>query len=435
MYLKSITLLHIGDIHYDYIDKNDRPVDGKDSQFPESLDEILPEKTHQTIIKNLMHEIEEDPLAILLSGDLTTGGEIESYKNCLHFLRERIHSDYFDSNLLQKLFIVPGNHDIDRKKISEQSLYFKFKPIQEALEEISFPEIPVPNLKTEKLCQDPACNILVISINSCVGCGERRYYPEKIRDAISKSLDCNEEEKDDEELMELCYEMIDTPVITDEDVGKMVHCIQSHDENLLPIILTHHNLLPQKRPRIAMYTELLNSGDIRERLLMLNRPIIYLHGHLHDDPIEIIQSPRYEKAKIICISAPLLFPNIKDETKKFGFNKIKIICGEHGIPIGCKITYHRPIESNVNKKEERIRFLDPPGTIALATQVEKNILCCINEEMYLSDLQDKVNKKYGVDISIKEIEESIDRLSWLGLVDYKIRDGPIPMRLVRKVVP
>lgn len=423
-------MLHIGDIHYTRIDKDDRPVDRKDLQFPENLNEILPEKSYQTIIKSFMYAIEEPPLAILLSGDLSTYGKIDDYKDCLQFLKERIHADFFDSEPFQKLFIVPGNHDIDRGKISEQSLYLKFKPIQEALEEKSFPEIPVPDLKTEKLCQDPACSILVICINSCIGCGERRYYPEKIRDAISESLDCNEEEN-----MELCYEMIDTPVIKDDDIGKMVHCIQSHDENLLPIILTHHNLLPQKRSRIAMYTELLNSGYIRERLLMLNRPIIYLHGHLHDDPIEIIQSPRYEKAKIICISAPLLFPNTKDETKKFGFNKIKIICGEHGIPIGCEITCHRPIEANVDKKEERIRFWDPPITIALATQEEKNILCCINEEMYLSDLPDKVDKKYGVNLSIKEIEESIDQLSWLGLVDYKIRGGPIPMRCVRKVVP
>jgi hypothetical protein len=55
--------------------------------------------------------------------------------------------------------------------------------------------------------------------------------------------------------------------------------------------------------------------------------------------------------------------------------------------------------------------------------------------MYLSDLPDKVDKKYGVNLSIKEVEESIDQLSWLGLVDYTARYGPIPMRLVRKVVP
>ena len=427
-------MLHIGDIHYNHIDKDDRPVDRKDLQFPESLNEILPEKSYQTIIKSFMYAIGEPPLAILLSGDLSTYGKIDGYKDCLRFLKKRIPANFFDSEPFQKLFIVPGNHDIDRKKVSDDSLYCKFKPIQESLEEEKFPEVPVPDLKTEKLCQDPSCSVLVISINSCIGCGERRYYPEKIRDAISKSLDCNEEEN-----MELCYEMIDTPVIKDEDIGKMVHCIQS-DENILPIILTHHNLLPQKRPRIAMYTELLNSGYIREKLLMLNRPIIYLHGHLHDDPIEIIQSPRYEKAKIICISAPLLFPNTKDETKKFGFNKIKIICGEHEVPIGCEITYHRPTEANVDKKEERIRFLGPPDTIALATPEDKDILRCINENMsnvnmYLSDLRGKVNEEYGKNLSIGEIEESVDRLSWLGLVDYKRRDNKIPMRCVLKVVP
>jgi hypothetical protein len=249
-------LPHIGDIHYDYIDTDDRPVDGKDLQFPEHLIETLPEKTYQTIIKSLMHEIEEPPLAILFSGDLATYGIIESYKDCLHFLKYRIHADFFDGKPFQKLFIVPGNHDIDRGKISERSLYHKFQPIQEALEEKDFPEIPVPDLKIEKLHQDSSCGVLMISINSCVGCGERRYYPEKIRDAISKSLDCNEEEKDDEELMELCYEMIDTPVINNKDIDEMVQHIQSQDETLLPIILTHHNLLPQNTFMVIFMTTL-----------------------------------------------------------------------------------------------------------------------------------------------------------------------------------
>lgn len=433
-------MLHIGDIHYKNLDKESRLVDIKDSQFPDVLNSVLPEPDYQTVIADFMCEIEKSPAAILLSGDLSSYGNIEYYKKCLEFLKDRIPHDFFASDGVQKLFIVPGNHDIDRDQISEDSLHNKFEPIQKALREANFPEMPVNGAKFEELHtefkslpSDTSCRILMININSCIGCGERRYYPDRIKKALSELLDGNEVNDDTKFIVD--YDQIDTPAVDIQDLKNVIRRIESCNDQLLPIILTHHNLLPQKRPRVAMYTELLNSGYIRERLLMLNRPIIYLHGHLHDDPIEVIQSPKYAEAKIICISAPLLFPIVGDDTKKFGFNVIKIVVGKYGVPIGCKIT-HRQIKSS-NEKEERIRFWEPAKTSTLASSYEKNILRCINEckkeEIYLADLTDYINKKDGGNQSIEEIEESIDQLSWLGLLHYENRNGPLPMRSVKKV--
>lgn len=70
--MQDITLLHLGDIHYKYIDKDHGPMDKKDKNFPEKLDLFFPKKSYETIIQNLMEEIEFSPLAILISGDLST---------------------------------------------------------------------------------------------------------------------------------------------------------------------------------------------------------------------------------------------------------------------------------------------------------------------------------------------------------------------------
>lgn len=415
-------MLHIGDIHYKEIDKEDGPVDKKDILFSEKLGDVLPKRSYEIIIKKLMGEIDNSPIAILLSGDLSTYGK--GYKECLTFLKERIPSNFFKSKPCPKIFIVPGNHDVDRNLFSKESILPKFEPISEALQEKNFPEVPVSKVNAEEIHDG---SILIISVNSCVGCGERRYFPNEIRNVLSDYLD--NEDKD----QELCYEQIDTPIITTEDVDSVVQYIESSGDECLPIILTHHNLLPQKIPRIAMYTELLNSGYIRERLLTLNRPIIFLHGHIHDDPLEIISSSKFKKSKIICISAPLLLPNKIFKSTKLGFNTIKIIYGCDGIPIGCEITYFRMSGITVEKEIERIRFWDPPNSIALITPNAKTVLNYINGGIYLSELKNNVEENGG-NFSIEEIEEFVDNLSWLGLVEYD-RKGPIKMRSVQKVVP
>ena len=66
-----------------------------------------------------------------------------------------------------------------------------------------------------------------------------------------------------------------------------------HDapSNVLSVIVAHHNLLPQRLPRLAPYTELVNGGALRASLGELGKPVLYLHGHIHEDPIEILRSP------------------------------------------------------------------------------------------------------------------------------------------------
>ena len=427
--MKEITLLHIGDIHFQFIDKNDGQIDKKDERFPKRLDEILPRKNYQNVIKVLKKEIDNSPSAILMSGDLSTYGKIESYKNCLDFIKNSIPEKFFKDELSPRFFIVPGNHDIDREIEFDE----KFQTINNVLSEMKFPKIPYPNAIIKELKEDSS-TILVITMNSCIGCGEIIYYPIEIREAISKSINLNCEEQN-----VLCFDKIDTPIFTQDDIDEVIDHIKSAKDEYVPIILTHHNLLPQKVPRIAMYTELINSGHFRDRLFSLDRPIIYLHGHIHDNPVEIIQSIKYKYAKIICISAPLLFPNTEYKAQNFGFNKIKIVFNSDGHPLGCEINYYRINEGIDKKEEDRIRFNNPPDSLRLATKEDIIIFNSIykqKEDVHLAHLKSITTKENGDCFSIDEMEESVDRLDWLGLVKYNNKkDVPNYMQTIKKVIP
>ena len=268
--------------------------------------------------------------------------------------------------------------------------------------------MPLDTIRTGEIYGKQSCKALIIAINSCIGCGERKLYPEAIRDAITKFMGTSSD-KD--------FEDLDTPMFQTNNINTLADLIRSVDNKCIPIILTHHNLLTQNIPRIAMYTELINSGYMRDILISLDRPILYLHGHLHDDPVEIITSPRHKNSKIISISAPLLFPNTKYESIKFGFNKIKLVYSQDKTPIGCEIINNKFVSLTPEKTILRIRFWGPPDTMALTTRREKDLLKFIDKKMYLADLMENYNQESGQNSPIEEIEKLVNELDWLGLVE------------------
>ncbi|MEL4304376.1 metallophosphoesterase [Methanococcoides sp. LMO-2] len=424
--MKDIILMHIGDIHFKNIIKMDMPINIVDTQ--ESLNVIdrnihVSRNKYEIISESLLAEIQNSTVAILISGDLTTNGEVESYNDCLDFLKSRIDSEFLDSECFQKLFLVPGNHDIDRKKIDDNDYIPKFEPMIDALQTKNFPDVPCDDIMVEKICEeDSFSKLLVISVNSCIGCGENKYFPPEIRDHLTPLL--------------TDYEVMDTPLIANDHIDKMIEAIMENND-FLPLILTHHNLLPLKRTNyVTIHADLINSGILREKLLMLNKPILYLHGHIHDDPIEIIQSPNYEKSKIICISAPLLFPIEKIRgSPKFGFNKIRIISGNSS-PIGCEIISYRLINNKVEKISKRIPFFCPPKSMALITDDDEFVLGMLedNTNLYFNKVASKIRKS-GQNIEDEELIDILERLSWLGLIEYGDDDDDIKMRCMKRLVP
>lgn len=186
-----------------------------------------------------------------------------------------------------------------------------------------------------------------------------------------------------------------------------------------------------------MYTELINSGYMREKLLSLGRPILYLHGHIHDNDIEIIQSPIYEDSKIICISAPLLMPIKNNKNNKFGFNKIKLVFSQSKRPIGCEIEQFKFEDGRIKTSTSRIRFLNFPETIEQATGDEIRILELIREEkmVFLFRLREAYRERFKVEIDMDNLHKLIEELDWLGLVNYDRDEGNYGTSVVKWLIP
>jgi hypothetical protein len=107
-----------------------------------------------------------------------------------------------------------------------------------------------------------------------------------------------------------------------ESIADLLDLTTSLSSDRLIVVAAHHNLLPQRLTRIAPYTELVNSGAVRASLMEAKRPILYLHGHIHTNPVEVLSMPSGDA--LVCISAPLA---------EAGFNILEIVFTRAGIPL------------------------------------------------------------------------------------------------------
>jgi Icc-related predicted phosphoesterase len=438
--VKNLFLLHFGDIHFGSIDIDDPAIDKKDQEYPEKLTDIIEGPRRFTkISKSLVSEIRNRTNSfIIISGDLTTQGNVEKIEECLKFLKNAIPKEYFGNREESRVFIVPGNHDIDRTKVDDEDLRPKFSPLIASMKKEKFTPIPCLHANIKNFKKDD-CSIVLFLLNSCIGCGERRYFPKEIREKFQEFIESGENINSNFPL----FEIIDTPLISDECITDITDEIKRNHIGF-PIIVTHHNLLPSKSTEIAQYSGLLlNGGKLRDALVSLNRPILFIHGHVHEDSIEIIQSPKYLKSKIICISVPLLFPNKKDPHRKhFGYNKFRVIFSDDNEPLGIEIISFR-LNGGISENRERIKFLDPPESLNYLSDLDKKILdffrtstkAVYNIKEITMSLNDTAHSSFTYD----DIEKSVDQLDWLGIVKYEkehfeIKGIKIPNRYVGRVI-
>lgn len=326
--LTTHRILQIGDVHYPQWGDFQVDVDLKDESLPESLVSTIARDPIQTVLREISRLVHSQVYdAIALMGDITSWGRYRGFETALKVItplidvRQQINSG--------KIFIaVPGNHDVDRKRaLTSTSLEDKFLPLQEALEKKGWPRFPVRGfnrysypLKNEKF--------VVYALNSCLGCGERRRLPSSIQNQVTKLIRGTGKASADKTVLEQVYEQLDTPAFDEQAIQTMVDDISRLSPSVLPIVVAHHNLLPQATPRIGLYGELINGGQFRRQLLQAGRTILYLHGHIHEDPIEVITSPAHEGGRIVSISAPQLGD---------GFNEIEFYSRSRKGILGCRV--------------------------------------------------------------------------------------------------
>lgn len=338
---RILSILQVGDVHLpDY--QNSRVVDHKDKGFPqEVLNHIAPtrlEVVAKSLI-NLMETGEPKPAGIIISGDLTSRGDLKGYRECIEYLCRILQLDDPKKWIPDQIHVVPGNHDIDRNSIDEHAdIYSKFIPLVDSWTDKGL-TVMASDERRHTQIEERGMRLDLFSINSCLGCGAKDYFPGSIREELTKLLKGAP--------FNVSAVQLDTPAFDSQRLSQIKDDIDSLTQTTLPIVSSHHNILPQAEPRIEIYTEAINGGLARSMLSNLGRPVIYCHGHIHRDPIEIIVSPKAIKGRLVLIAAPLLSD---------GYNVIEIHFARSGTPIGCVVKPYRLRSEGVMKLESPVRI-------------------------------------------------------------------------------
>ena len=414
--MDQVRIIHIGDIHYPEADEDRFLVDRKDTGVPAGwIRRFSPDKVKQ--VSEAIVDQSETADAVLFSGDLTSRASMVGYHDCLKYLIQALRLT--DASLWQQesIHVVPGNHDFERPlaELDDASIFERFEPIRTAWQDLGLPVL-VPNAVRTSSVTSGRSSVSIFSINSCIGCGDTRNLPEKVRDDLTAILRPFLARLDEEEVFELLAEQLDTPAVLDEHLNTLERCIAELPNNQMPVILGHHGILPQARPRLSIYTELLNGGVIRQRLASLNRPVIYCHGHIHLDTVELVSHPRHGDGRLVSISAPLY---------EQGFNVLSVKFGRSGAPLGCEVLPFRLQDHGGVRQQPVVRIPLQPTPLA-------NVLGDRTTSTALEMLQggerrfDEIRNEWPTDLPRPQrntLRDVLEDLEWLGLVRVFDRDA------------
>lgn len=336
MTAKILRILQIGDLHYD--PNSPSFLDDKDSAFSRDLSSMIATSPVEDSLRSIITNAEKKNCdAIVVMGDIGDKGKKDLYRAGVHFLLDAMTENPI---LKQKIVVLPGNHDVNRDD-ALIGITEKFEHIARTLAEVGLTSVEIQKPTVKPLRQDN-CQALLFALNSCIGCGERRFLPERIGDKIqtliTDALKVSSAPVPGPhhfpDMLTQYYEQLDTPALDATAMDNLFSQAAEATTEEAPVIVvaSHHNLLPQAQPRIAPYSELVNGGQFRNHLLQLNRPVIYLHGHTHSETVEIIQQPTHPHSMVLCISAPLV---------SRGYNIIEILFNSDGAAFGCRIVRYR----------------------------------------------------------------------------------------------
>ncbi len=317
--------MQIGDVHYPEA-VSESLGDVKDRAFPEGVRDVTTITPMQFVLRAAMREAERRKVhSVLFCGDLTSCGKAEEYRKCVAHFHQALNLGSYGP---RRIHAVPGNHDVDRALVNSTELFAKFASFEQAWQDVGLDILAVRSPRITNVASGNS-RLRLYSVNSSIGCGEVRHLPSKVRDEIQAVLAKHVVAAGGiESAFDMIGEALDTPAFQKDDIETVCEDIERQNPNVLPVILAHHNLLPQSLLRIEMYTELINSGYVRSRLGKLNRPIIYCHGHIHHNPMETVRQVQLSGSMLLCIAAPAF---------SRGFNIIQVEYSSKNHPLGCRV--------------------------------------------------------------------------------------------------
>jgi 3',5'-cyclic AMP phosphodiesterase CpdA len=414
--MQRLTIFQVGDVHFP--EHNAPDADVKDASFPVSIVKATTTSELQAATRALLGELGHEPDALLvISGDLTSRGDLTEYQNCVNFLVQAfVLSDIakWDPN---RVHVVPGNHDVDRtltQTFPEEDLHSKFGPLTDAWKAHGLDVLATIGPRTTEIVKDNA-QMHVHSLNSCLGCGELRALPESLSVHLVDKLTAGGLPEDEvtrlvKGALDTFGETIDAPAFAEDDIASVYHKIGQAEEPHLAVVAAHHNLLQQALPRIDLYTDLVNAGMVRSRLCSLDTPILYLHGHIHSDPVESIVQSAPDHGQLICVSAPEF---------KHGFNRIDVYFADSGVPLGCVVRKFRVREHGGTSEDSnpiRIRFDRYESSMSPLAQ---RIALCLIAQPTCGTVHHLI-ETFGATGELPDptdVAAALKEVEWLGLVE------------------
>jgi predicted phosphodiesterase len=365
----AVNFAVIGDIHYPS-SKHSNALDDKIGP-PVGVVSALGKSTLSILLDDLIKTNRQRPFdAILFVGDFTTAGKLPEFEEALHYFSKALES------LNVPMIAVPGNHDLNKPRA------FIDNPgkFQEFIKAASNPEIKIDlsyDLLRSIKGSASSNHVMIYALNSCANCNE--LWKSDGKQALANYLLNENVSIPDDEL----YEYFDAPFLDTDAINKIISEME-RNEVRLPIILTHHNVLPQKIPRIAIFPELLNAGFVRHSLASASPPVIYIHGHIHDDPVDVIANPiNVSQVGLVTISAPLVTA---------GYTQVKLLLRKDGTPLATSITQKRIDKISIgHSKETAIPFYSRFQMLDIMPSDAKDYLAKIKkskEERYDRSIRD-----------------------------------------------
>lgn len=418
--MRVFRVVQVGDIHYSDAENFASPVDAKDPGFPAALRDSIGTAPLQAVFRSLSHLLDTGAVDfVTFMGDFTTRGDAAALGDCARYIR-RLFAEAWPAAGHPDCKLIIGNHDVDRRLDPDTDV--RFENINDVLGAAGFAPASILAPCESVLRGDDASEVRIFGVNSCRGCGQLRLLGSIVEKHAGPAIRKLMAEGGTSDELEELYEQIDTPAIDEHTIAMLDASLSNLGETVLPVICAHHNLLPQAMPRIAPYSELINGGAIRTALLNLDRPIIYLHGHLHTSPIEVIRVPDRTRSAIISISAPLF---------RDGYNVIEIAFSRDSVPLGCRVIAHRLDGSQCRIAASSVI---PAWTAAeglrLATAQARELMKILDPDKVTTrgDLLVQLGWPSG------ELDDALTELRWLGALEIPNYDRPsIHWRVTRSI--
>ncbi len=415
-------IIQIGDVHYPDHNDASSTIDNKDPALTGAFSKAVGTSPFQQSLRTLLRVLEaRNFCAVSFMGDLTSYGEIDGFEECVKLFAKSFRLSSVDDALIKpaQIMVVAGNHDINRDEAVSKGSPAKFKPLNEILEKHNFLPFNIDSIDKRNVPKTDG-PIMLLGINSCLGCGETRHIAEALTSKIKdKELAAKFLQKLNEVVDEIdtetdkpvhLFEVLDAPIVHSDVVTELSDVLNNESKSKVIVMSAHHNLLPQQIPRLAPYTELVNSGAIRRTITSSGRPVIYLHGHIHTSDMERITDPSKPNGEAICISAPAFVD---------GFNIIEIAFEKDGRPLGCRVLPYRAsgVGALIKEQELIIPFGGLPRSVMSPQQLEILSFIRKRHSCYIRDLIEEVSNDCfdGADRNLL-IRRTVEELYWGGLI-------------------